>query len=343
MTANPSSTKVLVTGVGGFVGLHTVLQLLRQGYNVRGTVRTESHANHVKEALTKYTSTDKLELSLADLLKDDGWNEAVGGCQYVLHVASPFPVEAPKDENELIIPARDGTLRILRAAHDAKVKRVVLVSSVAAVTGGHIGENRTFDHTDWTNVEKSAAYEKSKTLAERAAWEFIRSDKNKHKMEMASVNPSNVFGPVLDDHYHTSIEWCRTLLRAEVPGVARTQINFVDVRDVADMLLAAMTMPEASGERFILNGASISLVEFAAILNRNFSGLGYRIPTRIMPDFLIRLVALFIPKTQYVAKSLGWKYNLSIEHTKSLLRWQPRPYEKSVVDMANSLIDMKMI
>jgi dihydroflavonol-4-reductase len=276
-------------------------------------------------------------------LKDEGWREAVDGCEYVIHVASPFPAEQPKDENELIIPARDGTLRVLQAAHDAKVKRVVIVSSVAAVTGGHIGENRMFDHTDWTNVENATPYEKSKTLAERSAWEFITSHQNTNKTEMASINPSNVFGPVLDDHHHTSTEWYRTLLRAEVPGVARTQINFVDVRDVADMLIAAMTLPEASGERFILNGTSISLVEFAGILHKNFAELGYRVPTRAMPDLLIRLFALLMPKIQYVAKSLGWKYDLSIEHTKSLLHWEPQPYEESVVDMANSLIKMKMI
>lgn len=343
MTVTPSSTKVLVTGVGGFVGLHAAYLLLQQGYNVRGTVRTRSHAQHVKEALSKYTSTDNLELVLADLLKDEGWSEALDGCQYVLHVASPYPVEQPKDENELIIPARDGTLRVLRTAHDAQVKRVVLVSSLAAVMGGRVGENRTFDHTDWTNVEKASPYDKSKTLAERAAWDFIKGEQNSNKMEMASVNPSNVFGPVLDDHYHTSIEWYRTLLRAEVPGVARGQINFVDVRDVADALLSAMTLPQASGNRYILNGVSISIPEFAEILHRNFASLGYHVPTRVMPDFLVGLVALFIPKTQYVARSLDWKYDISIEHTKSTLHWQPRPSERSIVDMAMSLIAKDML
>jgi dihydroflavonol-4-reductase len=243
----------------------------------------------------------------------------------------------------LIIPARDGTLRILHAAHAAEVKRVVLVSSVAAVMGGHAGENRTFDHTDWTNIERATPYDKSKTLAERAAWEFINSPDNTNKMVMASVNPSNVFGPVLDDHHHTSTECYRTLLRAEVPGVSRTQINFVDVRNVADMLLAAMTLPEASGERFILNGASIPLLEFADILHKNFAGLGYRVPNRVIPDMLVRLFALFIPKIRYVVKSFGWKYNISTEHTKSMLHWQPRPYEQSIVDMAKSLIEMDML
>lgn len=338
-----SSKKVLVTGAGSFVGLHAVLQLIQQGYNVRGTVRTASHAQHVKEALSRHTAIEKLELVLADLLKDEGWSDAVDGCEYVLHVASPFPTEQPKDENELIVPAREGTLRVLHAAHDARVKRVILVSSVAAVAGGHVGENRTFDHTDWSNIEKSGAYEKSKTLAERAAWDFINSPENINKMELSSVNPSNVFGPVLDNHYHTSTEWYRTLLRAEIPGVARTQINFVDVRDVVDVLLSAMILPQASANRFILNGASISIPEFAEILHRNFASLGYRVPTRVMPDFLVRFFSIFIPKTRYVAKTLGWKYDLSTEHTHSKLNWQPRPYQQTIVDMANSLIEMDML
>ena len=338
-----SSKKVLVTGAGGFVGLHTILQLLQQGYNVRGTVRTESHAQRVKEMLSKYTAIDKLEFVLADLLKDEGWRNTVDGCEYVLHVASPFPAEQPKDENELILPAREGTLRILRAAHDAKVKRVVLVSSFAAVAGGHIGKNRTFDHTDWSSLEKSSAYDKSKTLAERAAWDFINSPDNIHKMELSSVNPTNIFGPVLDNHHHTSTEWYRTLLRAEVPGVARTQINLVDVRDVVAAMLSAMILPQASGNRFILNGASIPIPEFAEILHRNFASRGFRVPTRVMPDFLVRFISIFMPKTRYVARSLGWKYEVSTEYTRSTLNWQSRPYEQTIVDMANSLIDMDML
>jgi dihydroflavonol-4-reductase len=341
---NPSSTKVLVTGAGGFVGLHTMVQFLQQGYSVRGTVRTESHAQRVKEALSKHISTDKLELVLADLLIDEGWSEAVNGCEYVLHVASPFPAEDPKDENELIIPARDGVMRILHAAHAEGVKRIVLVSSTAAIVGDHVGENMTFSNSDWTDLEKCrSAYQKSKTIAEQSAWDFINGPENTNKMEMASVNPTNIFGPVLDDHHHTSTEWFRTLLRAEIPGVARNQLDLVDVRDVVDALLSAMTLPQASRNRFLLNGASISIPELADILHRNFASQGYRVPTRVMPDFLVRLFAIFVPKTRPVARSLGWKYNLSTEHTRSTLNWQPRPYEKSILDMANSLIEMDML
>ena len=344
MPITPSSTRILVTGAGGFISLHTILKLLQLGYKVRGTVRTESHGRHVVEVMSKHTSTDKLEMVVADLMKDEGWSEAIHGCDYVLHLASPFPAENPKDENELIAPARDGTLRVLRAAHAEGVKRVVLASSVAAVAGGHTGENRTFDQSDWTDLEKNiSAYEKSKTIAEHSAWDFINGSGNSKKMEMASVNPTNVFGPVLDNHHHTSTEWFTTLMQAEVPGVARTQINFVDVRDVVDALVKAMTLPEASGGRFIVNGASIPLPEFANILHKNFTSLGYRVPTRVIPDPLVRLFSLFIPKTRYVAASLGWKYDLSTEHTRSILNWQPRPYEQTIIEMGKSLIEMNMV
>jgi len=344
MPINPSSTRVLVTGAGSFVGLHTLLQLLQLGYKVRGTVRTESHADHVKEVLAKQTVTENLELVLADLTKDEGWHEAVRDCDFVLHVASPYPAENPKDEDDLFIPARNGTLRVLRAAQDEKVKRVVLVSSIAAVIGGHIGENRTFDHTDWTDIGKTGnTYTKSKTMAERAAWDFMNSAENKNHLEMVSVNPSNVFGPVLDDHFHTSVEWFRTLMKAEVPGVSGTKIDFVDVRDVVDALISSMTLPEASGGRFIVNGVSIPLLEFANILHDNFASLGYRVPNRLIPNLVVRIFALFTPKLKSVADSLGWQYNISTEHTQATLHWQPRPYEQTVVEMGKSLIEHGMI
>ena len=343
MSTVPTSTKILVSGAGGFIALHTVLRLLQLNYSVRGTVRTEAHAKKVRELLSKHIDTSRLELVCVDLLKDEGWRDAVRGCEIVLHLASPFPAEEPKREDDLILPAREGTLRVLRAAHAADVKRVVVVSSTAAVAAGHAGENRIFTESDWTNVEKAGAYPKSKTLAERAAWDFIRSAENTNRMELVSVNPSNVFGPVLDDHYHTSTEWFRTLLRREVPGVTRIQLHLVDVRDLADMILKAMTSPEAAGQRFIASGASISLPEFANILQRNFDSRGYRVPTRILPDVLIRLMAVFIPKLKNVSDALNWSYSFSTDRARSILNWQPRPYEQTIVEMAESLIEHKMV
>ena len=344
MTIDPNSTKILVTGANGFIGLHTVLHFLQAGYNVSATVRTKEQAANVRQTIAKHTDTQKLEFVYADLLSDEGWDQAVAGCDFVLHVASPFPSEAPKDENDLILPAREGTLRVLRAAQKAGVKRVVLVSSTAAVLSGHERENREFNESDWTDISKTDyAYAKSKTLAEQAAWKFIKSAENKSGMELVAVNPSNVFGPVLDHRHHTSTEWFGTLLRREIPGLSRTQLNLVDVRDVVAMIEKTMITPDAAGKRFLANGASIPLQEFALILDRNFASRGYRVPTRVLPDWLIRFFAIFVPKTKPVVDALGWNHSLSTEQARSILGWQPRPYEGTILEMANSMIEQGMV
>lgn len=344
MTIDPASTKILVTGANGFIGLHTVLHFLKSGYHLCATVRTEAQGEKVRQTLAKHIDTDQLEFIYADLTDDKGWEQAVAGCDFVLHLASPFPTDAPKDEDELIIPAREGTLRVLRAAQNAGVKRVVLVSSVAAITGGHERENRTFNESDWTDTSKTDyIYSKSKTLAERAAWEFISSAENKNGMELVSVNPSNVFGPVLDNRHHTSTEWFLTLMRREIPGLTRTQLHFVDVRDLVNMIEKAMITPNAAGKRFIANGASIQLQEFALILDRNLASRGYRVPTRVLPDWLVRFFAIFVPKTKPVVDTLGWTYIISTEQAQSILGWQPRPYEGTIIEMAQSLIEQGMV
>jgi dihydroflavonol-4-reductase len=344
MVIDPTSTRVLITGANGFIGLHAVLHFLKRGYNLCATVRTKEREEKARQTLSKHADTGKLEFIHADLTKDAGWDQAVAGCDFVLHIASPFPADAPEDENELIVPAREGTLRVLRAAEKAGVKRVVLVSSMAAILSGHERENRAFDESDWTDINKTDyAYAKSKTLAERAAWEFIRGPENKTRMELVSINPSNVFGPVLDNHHHTSTEWFSTLLRRQVPGLTHTLLNLVDVRDVVEMLEKAMVTPGAAGKRFIANGASISLQEFALILDRNFAGRGYRVPTRILPDWLVRLIAILIPKTKPVVDALGWTPSISTKQARSVLGWQPRPYEGTIVEMAESMIDQGMV
>lgn len=344
MTIDPASTKILVTGANGFIGLHTVLHFLKSGYQLCATVRTEAQGEKVRQTLAKHIDTNRLEFIYADLTNDKGWEQAVAGCDFVLHLASPFPTDAPKDEDELIIPAREGTLRVLRAAQNAGVKRVVLVSSVAAITGGHERENRTFNESDWTDTSKTDyIYSKSKTLAERAAWEFISSAENKSGMELVSVNPSNVFGPVLDNRHHTSTEWFLTLMRREIPGLTRTQLHFVDVRDLVNMIEKAMITPNAAGKRFIANGASIQLQEFALILDRNLASRGYRVPTRVLPDWLVRFFAIFVPKTKPVVDTLGWTYIISTEQAQSVLGWQPRPYEGTIIEMAQSLIEQGMV
>jgi len=342
--ATLTTTKVLVTGANGFIGLNTVLRLLQLGYNVRATIRNESHKKNIVETLSKHLDTSRLEFAIVDLIKDDGWQNAVQGCDYVIHTASPYPAEDPKDENELIIPARDGTLRVLKSAQIEGIKRFVMLSTYGAIFDGHEGENRTFDETDWSDLGKPRLiYHKSKTLAEHAAWDYIHSAENKSKMEMVVVNPTNVFGPVLDSHHHTATEWYRTIMHAEVPGVSRTQLDFVDVRDIVDILEKAMTVPEAADKRFLCNGASIPLLEFADILHKNFTNRGYRIINRILPDPIIRFFAIFIPKVRSVAGALGWKYALSTEQVRSVFGWQPRPYKQTILDMAESLIEYGLV
>lgn len=342
--ATLTTPTVLVTGANGFIGLNTVLRLLQLGYHVRATIRKDAYKKNILETLSKQVDTGKLEFLIVDLVKDEGWLFAVQGCDFLIHTASPYPAENPKDENELLIPARDGTLRVFKFAQMEGVKRVVMLSTIGAIFDGHEGENRTFDENDWSDLNKTRLmYHKSKTVAERAAWDFIKSDENKSSMEMVSINPSNVFGPVLDGHHHTATEWYRTIMRAEVPGVARTQIDFVDVRNLVEVLVKALTEPAAAGRRFICNGASIPLLEFADILHDHFSNRGYRIPNRILPDFMIRLLGLVIPKVKAVAGQLNWKYAFSTENVRHVFGWQPYPYKQTIIDMAESLIQHGLV
>jgi dihydroflavonol-4-reductase len=247
-----SGETVLVTGGSGFVGVHCVLQLLGAGYRVRTTVRSLNRESDVR-AMLKVGGVqpgDALSFAAADLNSDAGWPDAVSGCDYVLHVASPFPPAAPRHEDELIVPARDGALRVLRASRDAGVRRVVLTSSFAAIGYGHNAVNRPFTEEDWTDpTQDIGAYVKSKTLAERAAWDFI--DQEGGRLELSVVNPVGVFGPVLGPDYSTSIMLVRRLVDGDVPGLPNMSFGVVDVRDVASLHLLAMTSPAAKGQRFL--------------------------------------------------------------------------------------------
>jgi dihydroflavonol-4-reductase len=335
-----SSSPILVTGASGFVAIHTIVQLLEQGYNVRGTLRTASREAQVRETISKYVqANDRFEILPADLEQDLGWDEAMKDLEYVLHVASPFPLFEPKHEDELIIPAVQGTLRVLRAAHKAKVKRVVQVSSVAAVTAGHTGENRTFTEDDWSNVDKNiGSYQKSKTLAERAAWEFINGEENTRKLEMVSINPPIILGPVPNKDFPTSAEVVRTFMLGQVPGVGRIKMDIVDVRDVASAIILAMNTPEAAGNRFLVPTGMVWVKDIADILHKEYGSKGYKIPRILFPTFLIKLLALFDKKIALVAPSLGWDYDLSNEKAKRVLKWTPRSVEESILSMAESLI-----
>lgn len=345
MNNSTITTPILVTGASGFIAAHTILLLLEQGYRVRGTLRDLKREPALRATLAKHTSaTDALEFVPADLLQEEGWAEAVRGCEYVIHAASPFPLLEPKDENELIVPARDGTLRVLKAAHAAGVKRVVIISSNAAILHGHEGENRTFDETVWSKLDgPGGAYAKSKTLAERAAWDYITSTANTNGMELTSVNPGYVLGPFLDTHHASSMDLLFTLMKHQVPGVSHSKISYVDVRDVAAALSAALTVPDAAGKRFCCVTVTPWMQSIALTLHKHFDARGYHVPTREIPSLIVRAIALLDPKVAVVVPALGWDYEMSNERIKSVLRWQPLPPEQTLVDTGESLIALGLV
>lgn len=341
MTENPADTTVLVTGASGFIASHCIIQLLEKGYRVRGTLRTPSRGDSMRKIIAEHVNPgDRLEFCKADLSSDDGWAEAVKGCTYVLHVASPLPKEPPKHEDELIVPAREGAIRVLRASSNEGVKRVVMTSSLAAVLYGHVRDgSRVFDESDWSKLETTpGAYEKSKTIAERAAWDFVESLPADKKVELATINPGLVLGPVLEKDSGTSGELIRKLMAREFPGSPNLGWAPVDVRDVAAAHLAAMTTPEAAGQRFCCAIEHAWVRDVALILDKHFRDRGYKIPTGKLPNFVLRLVALFDKTTRLVVHELGQRQDISNKRIKEVLGWKPRSLEDMVVSMGETMI-----
>ena len=337
---------VLVTGGSGFVAIHCIDQLLRAGYPVRTTVRSLKREADVR-AMLKTAGTPRQEALTffeADLMQDTGWREAVAGCRFVLHVASPFPASIPKHEDELIIPAREGSLRVLRAARDAGVQRVVQTSSFAAIGYGHKPQTAPFDEVIWTNVDGPgvSAYVKSKSLAELAAWDFIARQGG--ELELSVVNPVGIFGPTFGPDYATSILIVQKLLDGEVPACPRISLGAVDVRDVADMHLRAMTNPAANGERFLATaGEFISLLDVGAILKKNMGSVARRVPSREMPDWVVRFLALFIADMKAISPELGVTKNASNEKAKRILGWTPRSNEEAITASGESLAQLGLL
>jgi dihydroflavonol-4-reductase len=325
---------ILVTGGSGFVGSHVILQLLEAGHTVRTTVRKLTREPEVRAMLESAgADTSRLSFFAADLESDAGWTEAVAGCDYVQHVASPFPLNQPKDEQELIRPAVEGTLRVLRAARDAGVKRVVQTSSFAAIGYGHGKRKAPYTEADWTDIAGPAVqpYMKSKTLAERAAWDFVEQEGN--GMELAVVNPVGIFGPALNGDLSTSIELVRQMMTGKMPGTADLYFGVIDVRDVASLQILAMADPRAKGERLIaVAGESLSLHQMATILHRR---LGTAIPRRL-PSWLVRALALFNPMAREAVPRLGIKSEASNARARAL-GWQPRSNEEAIVASGESL------
>jgi len=339
-------SEVLVTGGSGFINSHCILQLLAAGHRVRTTVRSLAREADVRALLRQGAAEpgERLAFFAADLTGDAGWQEAVDGCDYVLHVASPLPTAVPKDENELIVPAREGTLRVLRAARDAGVKRVVQTSSFAAVGYGHPVQAAAFDETVWTDPagDDVQPYAKSKTLAERAAWDFIAREGG--ALELSVVNPVMVAGPVLGPDYSASVLLVQRLMDGAVPGCPRLYFGLVDVRDVADLHLRAMTDPAAKGERFLaVAGDFLSIVQIARILKARLGAAARRVPTREVPNFLVHLVALFDPAAKQLLPELGKPKNATNAKAKRLLGWAPRSNEDAIVATAESLLRLGLV
>jgi nucleoside-diphosphate-sugar epimerase len=337
---------VLVTGGSGFIGSHCIVQLLAAGHQVRTTVRALKREGEVRAMLKEGGAEPGVRLSFiaADLENDAGWSEAVAGCEYVLHVASPFPPGVPKHEDELIVPAREGTLRVLRAARDAGVKRVVLTSSFAAIGYGQAPRQTPFDETSWTNPNRDgvSAYVKSKTLAERAAWDFIAKEGG--ALELSVVNPVGVFGPVLGPDYSTSVLLVQRLMDGAMPGVPRLRFGAVDVRDVADLHIRATTHPAAKGERFLaVAGDFLSLRDIANVLKDRMGASAKRVPTWQLPDWLVRLAALRDPAVKLILPELGQMKNATNEKARRMLGWAPRSNEESIVATAQSLVRLGLL
>lgn len=338
---------VLVTGGSGFVGTHLIARLLADGASVRTTMRDLGREGELRAALGRagVDPGERLSVVAADLSTDAGWPVAVRGCTYVHHVASPFPAGVPKDDEELIAPARDGALRVLRAARDAGVRRVVLTSSFAAIGYGHGGRTAPFTETDWTDLDGDGdvpAYPKSKTIAERAAWGFVAEEGN--GLELAVVNPVAIFGPTLTEDLSTSLVLIKRLMDGSMPGTPRIYFGVVDVRDVADLHVRAMRDPAAAGQRFLaVEGPSLSVADMAAILRRRMPEFAGKLPKRQLPDILFRIMGLFDPAVRTIVPNLGKKREASGEKARRLLGWSPRSSEDAVVATAESLVRLSVV
>ena len=339
MSENGDRT-VLVTGGTGFLGGWCIAALLDSGYRVRTTIRDLTREDDVRAAVSAAGAgerDDALTILAADLNLDVGWPEAVAGCAYVLHVASPFPPAQPRDPDELIVPARDGALRVVRAALDAGAERIVLTSSVAAVrNGGPPRNGSAYTEEDWTDGDNTSLtpYTRSKTIAERAAWDLVRDADASERL--AVVNPGAIIGPALSSDRSFSLELIERLMKGAMPALPRLGFSLVDARDVAALELLAMKSPDAGGKRLVATDQFMWMAEIAEVLRDSLGDEAAKVPTRVAPNLLIKAVSVIDSSVRSFTGDLGKRIEFSNDRAREL-GWSPRPVEDSIVDTARSL------
>ncbi|MEL6969692.1 MAG: aldehyde reductase [Bacteroidota bacterium] len=338
------SEKVLLTGVTGFIGSHTAIQLLECGYEVVGTLRSMARAEEIKAVIAEHTKqVDKLSFQEAELLDTESWRRAITpDITYVQHIASPLPRELPKTADELIVPARDGALNVLRAAAQAGVKRVVMTSSMAAISYGTGKKQGTFNETHWSNEDVHADhtfYTRSKTVAEKAAWEFMEQDDS--GMELSVINPVAVLGPILEKDYGTSADFVKKMMDGSLPMVPKMGFAVVDVRSVADLHIKAMESSQAAGERFLAGGDYYYFSDVAAVLREAYPK--HKIPRLAMPDFLVKLLSNFDKSIKQVLPEIGAERKTDISKARQVLNWEPINSKEAILATASSLIEHKVL
>ncbi len=332
---------VFVSGGSGYIAGFLIRQLVAEGWMVHTSIRNLAREGEVRTSLG--VDNAKLKFFAADLMSDAGWAEAMAGCSHVAHVASPLPTDAPKHEDELIVPARDGALRALKAAKAAGVKRFVMTSSMAAIAYGHGGTKSVFTEADWTDPTSpdAYAYVRSKTIAERAARDWVAAEGG--DMEFCTVNPSLVLGPLQSGDFSTSLEAIKKLLEGSMPGMPNLGFGIVDVRDVADMHLRCLTALNMAGERFICSGPFLMMDQVAAILREGLGPQARKVPKLKLPNWLVRIAARFDPVISQVIGELGKRRESPPVHAREVLGWVPRPAEQSILDTARDMIRLGIV
>jgi dihydroflavonol-4-reductase len=332
---------VLVSGGSGYIAGFVIRQLVAEGWRVHTTIRNLAKEGAVRKLLA--VDDARLKFFAADLTADAGWAEAMAGCSHAAHVASPVPMHRVRDPDEVIVPARDGALRALRAAKAAGVKRFVMTSSVAAIAYGRGRGVHNFSEADWTPPDYPGAqpYVRSKAIAERAARDWVAQEGG--GMEYCSINPSVVWGPVWSSDYSASVTVLQRLLDGSMPAIPDIGFGVVDVRDIADLHVRALKAPGMAGERFLASGPFLKIAAIADILRSRMGEEARKVSRRTLPDFAVRIASLFNPMAKAVVGELGSVRNMDASHAKAVLGWVARPAEETIVDCSRSLIDAGIV